>query len=324
MKKHLVSLIVITLSFFSCSKVEQDEVKPNQTNQKTTSSVSVLATKKFLFDASQGETAGNADWVIDEDNSNPQRIPTPLQSTVTSTTTGTYWTGAISSWGIALVKKGHTVETLPTTGSITYNVTTNSQDLKNYDVFVVDEPNIRFTTAEKQAIIQFVQNGGGLFIVVNHSGSDRNNDGWDSPAIWNDLMTNNGLVSNPFGFSVALTNITELSNNVLPSSSLNPILYGTEGVVSNLDYHNGSTLTLTPTVNPNVKGLIWRKTYAQGTSNVMCATSTYGLGRIFVVTDSSPIDDGTGAPNNTLFNGWTTYSHIPLFMNASQWLAKLQ
>lgn len=324
MKKHLVSLIVITLSFFSCSKVEQDEVKPNQTNQKTTSSVSVLATKKFLFDASQGETAGNADWVIDEDNSNPQRIPTPLQSTVTPTTTGTYWTGAISSWGIALVKKGHTVETLPTTGSITYNVTTNSQDLKNYDVFVVDEPNIRFTTAEKQAIIQFVQNGGGLFIVVNHSGSDRNNDGWDSPAIWNDLMTNNGLVSNPFGFSVALTNITELSNNVLPSSSLNPILYGTEGVVSNLDYHNGSTLTLTPTVNPNVKGLIWRKTYAQGTSNVMCATSTYGLGRIFVVTDSSPIDDGTGAPNNTLFNGWTTYSHIPLFMNASQWLAKLQ
>ncbi len=26
---------------------------------------------------------GNADWVIDEDNSTPQRIPTPLQSTIT-------------------------------------------------------------------------------------------------------------------------------------------------------------------------------------------------------------------------------------------------
>lgn len=324
MKKNLLLSIVFTLSLFSCSKVEQDDLTPNTTNQKTTSPVGVLVAKKFLFDASQGETAGNADWVIDQDNNNPQRIPTPLQSTVTSTTSGTYWTGAISSWGIALVKKGHTVETLPTTGSITYNVTTNAQDLKNYNVFVVDEPNIRFTTAEKQAILNFVFNGGGLFMVVNHSGSDRNNDGWDSPAIWNDMMTNNGLISNPFGFSVALTNITELSNNVLPSSSLNPILYGTEGVVTNLDYHNGSTLTLTPTVNPNVKGLIWRKTYAQGTSNVMCATSTYGQGRIFVVTDSSPIDDGNGAPNNTLFNGWTTYSHIPLFMNASQWLAKLQ
>lgn len=325
--KNLLKILflLVLISFLSCSKIEDNEISPKNSSEKlSTPSNSLLVAKKFLFDASQGETAGNADWVIDQDNNIPQRYPTPLQSTVTTTTTGTYWTGAISSFGIALVKKGHTVETLPSTGSITYNVTTNAQDLKNYDVFVVDEPNIRFTTTEKQAILNFVFNGGGLFMVVNHSGSDRNNDGWDSPAIWNDLMTNNGLINNPFGFSCALTNITELSNNVLASSSLNPILYGTEGTVTNLDYHNGSTLNLTPTVNPNVKGLIWRKNYAQGTSNVMCATSTYGQGRIFVVTDSSPIDDGTGAPNNTLFNGWTTYSHIPLFMNASQWLAKLQ
>ena len=45
---------------------------------------------------------------------------------------------------------------------------------------------------------------------------------------------------------------------------------------------------------------------------------------VYVVTDSSPMDDGTGAAGNTLFNGWTTFSHIPLFMNASLWLAKLQ
>jgi hypothetical protein len=279
--------------------------------------------KKFLFDASQGETAGNADWVIDEDNSTPQRIPTPLQSTITASTSGTYWTGAISSWGIALAKNGHTVETLPSSGSITYGSTTNAQDLSKYDVFVVDEPNIRFTTAEKQAIIQFVQNGGGLLMIADHTVSDRNNDGWDSPAIWNDLMTNNGLVSNPFGFSIDLTNISQVSSNVLSSASSNPILNGSFGLVTKMEFNNGATVTTNSAANASVQGLIWQNTYAQGATKVMSASSTYGAGRVFVVTDSSPMDDGTGAPNNILYSSWNLYSHAALFMNASYWLAKL-
>jgi len=100
--------------------------------------------KKFLFDATHAETAGNADWVIDEDGSVPQQIPTPAQSTITSSTPETYWTGALSSWGIALVKLGNTVETLPSGTSITYGNSSNAQDLSHYDVFVVDEP-IKFS-----------------------------------------------------------------------------------------------------------------------------------------------------------------------------------
>ena len=289
------------------------------------STASITVVKKFLFDASQAETAGNADWVIDEDNSNPQRIPTPLQSTVTSTTAVTYWTGALSSWGIALAKKGHTVETLPSTGLITYGVTTNAQDLKNYDVFVVDEPNIRFTTAEKQAILSFVKNGGGLLMIADHTISDRNNDGWDSPAIWNDLMTNNGVISNPFGFAIELTDITQLSSNVLTASTGNPILRGTEGSVTNLDFHNGATLSINRTANTTVQPLVWQNSVAQtSTTKIMCATSTYGTGRVYVVTDSSPMDDGSGAPNNTLYVSWSLYTHTAMFMNASLWLAKLQ
>ncbi len=279
--------------------------------------------KKFLFDATKAETAGNADWVIDQDAS-PQRIPTPLQSTITATTPETYWTGAISSWGIALVKAGHTVETLPVGTAITYGNISNPQDLSNYNVFVVDEPNIRFTAAEKTAILNFVNNGGGLFMISDHTISDRNNDGWDSPAIWNDLMTNNGAVTNPFGFSIDLTNITQLTANVLTGNATNPILHGSQGNVTQLDFHNGATLTMNPTANTTVQGLIWKTGAVQNNSNLMSASSTYGTGRVYVVTDSSPIDDGTGASGNTLFNGWTTYSHIPLFMNASLWLAKLQ
>ncbi len=280
--------------------------------------------KKFLFDNTKAETAGNADWVIDEDNSIPQRIPTPLQNTITASTPETYWTGAISAWGIALVKKGHSVETLPSTGSITYGNAANPQDLSNYHVFVVNEPNIRFTAAEKVAILSFVSNGGGLFMVSDHTISDRNNDGWDSPAIWNDLMNNNTVQNNPFGMSIDLTNISQLTPNVLTGSSTNVILNGSQGSVSQLDFHNGATLTINPAANANVQGLIWKSGVTQNNSNLMAASSKYGTGRVFVVTDSSPIDDGTGAPGNNLFNGWFTYSHIPLFMNASFWLAKLQ
>ncbi|HOS48099.1 MAG TPA: hypothetical protein PLG57_05655 [Bacteroidia bacterium] len=283
----------------------------------------VPTAKKFLFDATKAETAGNADWVIDQDASVP-RFPTPTQANITSTTSETYWTGALSSWGIALVKKGHTVESLPSTGSITYGNSSNAQDLSNYDVFVVDEPNIVFTAAEKTAIIQFVNNGGGLMMIADHTISDRNNDGWDSPDIWNDLMTNNSIQSNPFGFSIDLTNVTEVSGNILSTWTTNTILNGSEGAVTQLEFNNGATITTNTTANANVKGLIWQTGFTQNSTHAMCATSTYGTGRVFVVTDSSPMDDGTGNPADNLFPGWTSFSHSKLFMNASLWLAKIQ
>lgn len=132
-------------------------------------------TIKVLFDASSAEMAGNADWVMDADlfnigtgsggamvvgsgnESNPQRNPTPAQSNITSLTSETYWKGALSYFAIDLVKQGFGVETLPYNGLITYGVTSNTQDLANYKVFIVDEPNIRFTTSEKTAIMNFVK-----------------------------------------------------------------------------------------------------------------------------------------------------------------------
>src|SRR4051812_38922602 len=126
----------------------------------------------FLFDATHLETAGNADWVIDEDSS-PQRFPTPDQATVTAGTGETFWKGAISAWGIELVQRGHHVETLPAGIGITYGSASNAQDLSHYQVFVVDEPNKLFTSAEKTAIVNFVKAGGSLLMVADHGGSDR-------------------------------------------------------------------------------------------------------------------------------------------------------
>ena len=319
--KLIQSILAVGLLTISLS-CDTDTTQNATVSEKTaTPSTMAVTPKRFLFDATKAETAGNADWVLDADTS-PQRLPTPLQSTITATTPETYWRGGLSAWGIALVKLGHTVETLPSGTAITYGGT-GVQDLKNYDVFVVDEPNVRFTAAEKTALINFVKNGGGLFMIADHTVSDRNNDGWDSPAIWNDLMSTNTVKANPFGITYTLNNFSETTSNRLTATT-NTILNGTQGVVTQLKYSAGASMTINTTANTTAQGLIWRSTSTKGTSNIMVATATYGTGRVVAIGDSSPADDGTGASGDTLYPGWTELaSHSRLHMNASLWLAKL-
>src|SRR6478672_10646683 len=85
--------------------------------------------KKALFDNSHAETAGNADWVIDDQ----QPTPVPAQSGITWATAENFWLGANSAWGVMLVKRGYTVATLTTTFGITYQNSGNAYDLSNYD-----------------------------------------------------------------------------------------------------------------------------------------------------------------------------------------------
>lgn len=304
-------------------------------------SLSWQAQVKVLFDATKAETAGNADWVIDADihnlnftstgigtsgtESNPQRIPTPAQSGITAATPETYWQGALSNWGIDLVKQGYTVETLPYNGNITYGNSSNPQDLSNYKVFIVVEPNIRFSASEKTAMLNFVSNGGGLFMVSDHTISDRNNDGWDSPAIWNDFFTSNSIANDPFGISFNLNNVSPMTSNFAPVS-LNPtILAGPQGTPAQMKFSNGATMTLNKNNNASAQGLIFTTgSSTAGSTNVMFATSTYGSGRICALGDSSVPDDGTGDPNDTLYNGYTgdaNGNHRPLLVNAVVWLA---
>lgn len=300
---------------------------------------------KILFDATKAETAGNADWVIDADahnliyntstglpytsaatgkQSNPQQVPTPAQSAITSTTTEAYWQGGISGWGVDCVKKGYEVETLPYNGVISYGNSSNAQDLSHYKIFVVVEPNIVFSAAEKTAIINFVQNGGSLFMVSDHTVSDRNNDGWDSPAIWNDLFTNNGIVTNPFGMSFDLVNISGSSTN-LTTNANDSLIHGSFATVSQVLWSNGTTLTINPTINPTAKAAVYKSGASNtGNTNVMVAYARYGQGKVVAFGDSSPFDDGTGDPNDQLYNGYFTDAagnHQKLIMNATIWLA---
>ncbi|SOB84817.1 hypothetical protein SAMN06272789_5078 [Streptomyces sp. 1331.2] len=271
---------------------------------------------RVLFDNSKAETAGNADWIISTSQPDPlAQNPSP--------TTEKSWTGALSAWGVALQKTGqYSLKTLPSGSTITYG-TGGALDLANFDTFVIPEPNIRLSAAEKTAVMTFVRNGGGLFLISDHTGSDRNNDGWDSPKIINDLLTSNGVNNNdPFGFSVDLLNITTDNPRAI-NDATDPVLNGSFGTVTGSILRNGTTFTLKPADNPSVKGLVYRTGYS-GNTGAFFVTSTFGSGRVAVWGDSSPIDDGTGQSGNTLYNGWDdpAGTDAALALNATAWLSK--
>ncbi|WP_105968040.1 M6 family metallopeptidase [Streptomyces geranii] len=270
---------------------------------------------RVLFDNSKAETAGNADWII----STSQPDPLGQDSTPTSETD---WTGAISAWGVALQRTGdYSLKTLASGGTITYG-TSAATDLQNFDTFVLPEPNVLLSTAEKTAVMTFVQNGGGLFLVSDHTGADRNNDGEDAVEIINDLMSNNSVDgTNPFGFTVDTLNVSTDDPSAV-SSSTDPVLNGSFGTVTGSIIRSGTTATLSPSANSSVKGLVYRTGYS-GNTGAFFATSTFGSGRVAFWGDSSPIDDGTGQSGNTLYDGWndTAGTNAELALNATAWLS---
>lgn len=312
--------------------------------------ISSFAQNKILFDATKAEMCSNADWIIDADAhniyfnstthipyvstgsttgaSNAQRIPTPAQSGITSATSETYWEGGISAIAVDCAKQGYTVETLPYNGAITFNNSANAQDLSNYKVFVVTEPNTLFTTTEKTAIMNFIANGGGLMMICDHAGSDRNNDGNDPPTVWNDFLTNNGVANNGLGITFdILSDVSGASTSFATLTTTNPyysIFHGTFGVPNQVLWTNGATMTISTTNNSAAKGLVFKSgSSTTGLTNVYVAATTYQTGKVFAVGDSSIIDDGTGDTGDTLYTGYTgdaSGNHQKLLMNGMIWL----
>ena len=272
-------------------------------------------THRVLFDNAHAETAGNADWIV----STSQPDPTGEDA---SPSAETDWTGALSSWGVALQKTGdYALDTLPSGSSLTYGGT-SATDLSKFDTLVLPEPNTLFSAAEKTAIMNFVKNGGGLFMISDHTGADRNNDGEDAVEILNDLMTNNSVDStDPFGLSIDSLSISSDYPAAI-SDSTNPVLHGSFGTVTKSLIASGTTATLKPADNSAVKGLLYRSGYS-GNTGAFFATSTYGSGKIAFWGDSSPIDDGTGQSGNTLYDGWndTGATNAALALNATEWLS---
>ncbi|MEU9328133.1 hydrolase [Streptomyces canus] len=281
--------------------------------QVTATPAAAATPHRILFDNAHAETAGNADWIVSTSQ------PDPLGQD-SSPSAESDWTGALSSWGVALQKTGdYSLKTA--TSALTYGGS-SATDLSNFDTLVLPEPNTLFTTAEKTAIMTFVKNGGGLFMISDHTGADRNNDGEDAVEILNDLMTNNSVDStDPFGFSIDSLSISSDYPSAVSDSS-NPVLHGSFGTVTKSLIASGTTATLKPADNSAVKGLLYRTGYS-GNTGAFFATSTFGSGRVAFWGDSSPMDDGTGQSGNTLYDGWNDSgaTNAALALNATEWLA---
>lgn len=297
---------------------------PNPTNTPGPASATLTSTPtptaggarySVLFDNGHAETAGNADWIISTSQ------PDPLQENANPLVEGD-WTGGISAWGVALQRTGrYSLKT--STAPLTYGNGTNPLDLTLFNALVLPEPNTLYSASEKTAVLNFVRNGGGLVMIADHDGSDRNSDGYDSLRIFNDLMNNNGVISDVFGITFDVLNIgSEDPNNDTPFAD--PVLQGPFGNATGTILRNGTTETLNPAHNANVRGLIYRVGYSNtGNTGVAVSRSLYGSGRVFAIGDSSAVDDGTCSPGNTCFNGWNDPAGTDsiLFPNAVEWAA---
>ncbi len=290
-------------------------VQPSHNSRAAFNHRAASAPYKVLFDDAHAETAGNADWIISTS------IPDPLKENP-NPQVETDWTGGISSWGVALQRTGrYSLMTNNTT--LTYGNSSNPLDLSNVNELVLPEPNSLFTASEKTAILTFVHNGGGLFMIADHNGSDRNNDGYDSLHIFNDLMSNSGVGNDPFGITFDAVDIAHDHPGVDTPNS-DPILQGPFGTATTSLIDAGTTETISPTDNPNVVGVIYTTGSSNtGTTNVFIARSAYGSGRVIATGDSSSIDDGTCEGSNKCYNGWSdpTAQDNILYPNGTEWLA---
>jgi hypothetical protein len=284
--------------------------------------------KSILFDAAHAQTAGNADWTLDEDTcGTAQRYPTPDQSGITSATAETYWNGAHSAMGVDLVKKGFHVESLPKGARISYGDATNPQDLANYNVFVMPEPNVALTSAEITAIRSFVQNGGGLFMIADHAGADRDSNGIDAAGVFNALMGSPSLFGITYNDNSADKTWGWFDNapdDNYTTDTTSPIVwagpYGAAHTGKGLGLFGSSSMT----ISGAAKAHVWKTGVAQGsTSGVTFATSTYGTGRIAAIGDSSITEDATNGCGHTTYLGYNdpSYDNGLLVANGVAWLA---
>lgn len=267
---------------------------------------------RVLFDNAHGEQAGNADWVIDDDW--PQ--PSPASPSSESS-----WSGAYSAWGYDLWETGdYDVQTLPPSSTFTYGGT-GALDLTNFDVVILPEPNNPLAASEITALQSFVAAGGGLFLIADHEGSDRDSDGWESYEILNQIAATDAA----WGWEVQAQSFAEFpANDAVVADPREPILDGPFGLVESVGFYATNALRIVPTENPRMRPILWRPNQIGTNAGLLIAAGWYGEGRVVLIGDSAPANDGTANPGNSnIYDSWnaTTEDNAAFFLNATAWLA---
>ncbi|HET8714877.1 MAG TPA: PKD domain-containing protein, partial [Holophagaceae bacterium] len=220
---------------------------------------------------------------------------------------------------------------LPATGGrITYGDASNAQDLKNYAVYVIPECYRTFTTAEKQAIVAFVQAGGGLYMMGNHEGAARvtsqHPGSTDAFHVFNDLLANE---ASGFGFTFVVGHGPGDSNANTTSTAITPgsgpieqaLVHGANGLMTAMDFHSYAYINLTGS-NPATKWIVQTQVSGDSSADYFVVATTYGSGRVVAIGDSAPSDDGTTTTSGKSLHGdYTLNSNRAFLLNAVDWLA---
>ncbi len=280
-----------------------------------------VAGKVVLFDHAHGQDAGTeGNWRVDDN------YPYPLPATPSSESD---WIGQLSSWAFELYTAGHTIKSNTTP--------LDAAALLGVDLVIIVEPQNPFAPEEIDALAAFVRDGGSLFVVANHNGSDRDADGWDSPSIFGGYAIPH--ISVPVGDDVETfcgarfglhfhvkdegdNSITGTFANVDTDPS-NPLINGPFGHVSAVIYHVGDVMALWPTANPDltsVAGHIWKDGETGNPDVNIAAWSRYGEGKVVGYGDSSSCADGTDSEPHA--SNWTEIgsNNREFFLNATWWL----
>ena len=270
---------------------------------------------RILFDNAHHEVAGAVDWIIDVTG----RHPFPSMPTAEN-----QWHGSLSAFGFDLLKSGnYIVETLPQNRSLTYDSDGEVQDLSNYKILVLPEPSSSFTQTEVKAVYDFVMAGGGVLIIADHEGADRDGNGVDAYKAINDLLAHlpgaDTEKKNPFGFYVLPGSFEKnTKSHVVPGAEEHPVIKGANGTVANTGMYGAAGFEIIDAAK--VKALLSE----QSSSEAFAIAAEVGKGRIVAVGDSAIMGDGTNYLGLTLNseNGYIDQSlqNRELFLNAIEWL----
>ncbi|UYP00717.1 DNA-binding protein [Oceanotoga sp. DSM 15011] len=202
----------------------------------------------ILFDESHSQTAGNSDWTI---------------------------TGGYSDFADLAKKMGLNVKN--------EKIHIKKDILDLFGIFIIPEPNGPFFADEIEALLEWVKDGGNLFIIADHGGADRNGNGWDAVRVFNEFTEN-------FGF---LFEGDDLEEEPLKNVYKHEITKN----IQNIGVWNGSSINI---LKKDIEVLI-----SDINKKPYLISTVYGKGKVIAIGDSSPFDDGTGATGNILHDGWS-------------------
>ncbi|GAB6189945.1 hypothetical protein JCM30566_16870 [Marinitoga arctica] len=248
----------------------------------------------MLFDNAHSQTAGNADWTIKGGFSDFAEDIEKLGLRV-------------EEWGDDEGRREYD-DDLP----ITYEV------LKKYRVFIIPEPNKKFSNNEKDSIIQYIEDGGSVFFIADHIGADRNNDGWDAVEIFNGFLKGTHNIESKTIYNDDF--VGKLGFRFREKQySEDPIINIKEHPITKDVNSTGTWAGTTEYIidKENVHGIIYLRDESKGPYVIV---GKYGDGKFVALGDTSPIDDGTGTPGDILHDGYYYGDNKRLMINIVKWL----